>query len=123
MELGNLTSDNLVCAIPFGKDAEVTLKYLSRSDLQELRSKVTRREYRKGQIEEVMDAVEFNRALGRLAVKGWKGITVNGADFPYSPENADVLMARSYAFSEFVNDTVIDIARFTAEAEAAAKKN
>ncbi len=112
MELGEITQDELTCWAPFGDDAEVQIRFITREELDRLKRKVTTKTFRRGQILEDIDTIEFNRLLGRAAVRGWKNITVGGRPFEYSPENCDILMTRSYEFSDFVNDKCVEINTF-----------
>jgi len=124
MDIGLLKRDDFQVWVPF-MDAEVLIRYVSLDELREINKKATRVSWdRKHQKTEELDTVEANRLLGRAAVRGWKGITMNGEEFPYSEENCDFLMTRWLEFARFVNEVCIDIqALMDAEKERKAKNS
>jgi hypothetical protein len=109
MDIGALRQDDYQVWVPF-QDAEVLVRYVSLDGLRNIAKKATRitwdRRHRK--VEE-LDPGESNRLLGREAVRGWKGITMEGEEYPYTPENCDFLMQRWAEFSRFVNDVCVDL--------------
>lgn len=109
MEIGALSKEDFRAWIPF-MDAEVLIRHVSMGELREIAKLATRTTWdRKHQKTEEMDAGESNRLLGRAAVHGWKGLTMNGQEYPYSPENCDFLMSKWLEFSRFVNDVCTDL--------------
>ena len=126
MEIGRLVEEKeMVVAVPFGDDAEVQVRYVSPEEMRKLADNATHRSYdrKTHKLEEVMDRDEAGRLLGRAAVRGWQGFTVGGEEFPYSPENCDVLMARSHEFSRFVNDLCTEFLALQKAEQKTTKKN
>jgi hypothetical protein len=124
VEIGEL-QERFEVWVPFQEDAAVLIKYVPLEELRTINKKVTSRGWdRKHRPEETTDTAEANRLLGRAAVKDWKGFTMKGAEYPYSPEHCDFLMTNWLEFSKFVNDVSIDLrALQEAEAEARAKNS
>lgn len=125
MDLGNLLdNDEMTAVVPFGDNddsATVTLRYVAPEEISRIARKAT--SWHKKQRREVVDNIKSGILLGRAAVLGWDGINVNGKPFPYSPENCDLLMTKSYDFIALVNDTVTDLQSFVKEEVKAARKN
>jgi hypothetical protein len=109
MEIGALKNDDFQAWMPF-MDAEVLIRHVPVEELQVIQRKATRvtwdGKHRKA---ETVDAAEANRLIGRSAVRGWKGITMDGEEFPYSGENCDFLMSRWLEFSRFVGEACLDL--------------
>ncbi len=123
MEIGALKRDDFEVWVRF-MDAEVLVRYVSLEELQRIGKKATRREWDgKHRPLETMDALEANRLLGRAAVRGWKGLTVDGAEFPFSPENRDLLMTRWSDFAKFVGDACTDLQALAGEERRRLEKN
>ncbi len=61
-------------------------------------------------------------AMSRTILLGWKGIQVNGEDFPYSPENALKLLTASREFRDAVRNYADDAEAFRKETEDRAVK-
>lgn len=122
MEIGDIKQDELTCWAGFGEDAEVLLRYISRDELDRIRRRVTKQIFKRGQMFEDTDSMQFNVLLGRAAVRGWRNITVGGKPFQFSPENCDLLMNRSYEFSDFINEKCVEISAFIEEEEAKSGK-
>ena len=111
-------------------DAEVLMRYVGLDELRRIRQHATLRRWpysevegqRQGEPEESLDLAEASRLLGRAAVRDWKGLTLKGQDFPYSAENADLLMARWSEFAQMVGEVALDLVRLEDERLAASKK-
>jgi hypothetical protein len=116
MEIGALKKDDFVISIPFIEDSEVLIRYVSREELQEIKRNATKISWdRKNEPSEEFDSLRADLLLGRAAVRGWKGLTMNGEEFPYSPENCDLLMRKWTEFAKFVGEASMDIARLQEE--------
>jgi hypothetical protein len=114
MELGNFLSDDKVYRIPFGNPSEggfVHLRFVARDKMNDLFRKSSSINYdpvshvRKAE----PDSKKFDRFTGECAVAGWEGLTVNGEEYPFTPENRDALMLRNTTFAKFVHDMSDDI--------------
>jgi len=116
MEVGALVEGGLSVWVPF-MDAEVQVRYVPLSELRELLKTATTARWNRaeaaasgaGGLSGEVDQAELSRLIGRAAVRGWKGLTVCGKDFPYSQENCDMLMARWLAFAKFVAEVCMDL--------------
>jgi hypothetical protein len=118
MEIAALKQDDFQVWVPF-TDAEVLLRYVSLEELEKVRRKATASRWdRKGPKAESMDPLEANRLLGRAAVRGWRGITLEGEDYPYSEEHCDFLMTRWSEFAKFVSEAALDLRRLAEEERA-----
>lgn len=122
MELGPLTEDEITCWVPYGKDGRVLMRFVTLEELNALRKKATERTWIEHRLVEEKDTVKENVLLGRAAVRDWDNLTVGGEHFPYSEEKCDLLMKRSYEFSDFVNLVCIQIRFFVKEQEDESKK-
>ncbi|MDA8324971.1 MAG: hypothetical protein M0033_02005 [Nitrospiraceae bacterium] len=109
MEIGGLKKQDFEVWVPF-EDARVLIRYVSREELQGIRKRATVASWnRQHQREEQFDGMKADILLGRAAVRDWKGFTMEGVDYPYSPENCDELMRGFTAFARFVNDVCVDL--------------
>lgn len=124
MDLAGLSDEGIEVWVSFN-DAEVLLAYVGLDGLLAIRQRASTSHWaqeRQGEPEERLDHAEANRLLGRAAVRGWRGFTLAGEDFPYSPENADLLMLRWSGFARFVGEVALDLVRLEEERLAASKK-
>jgi hypothetical protein len=109
MEIGALKKDDYTVRVPF-MDAEVEIRYITRDELDALHKKSKVRDWdRKHREVETLNDDKFNKALGRAAVRGWSGLTLNGEEFLYSEDNCDFLMLKWVEFAKFVGDACIDL--------------
>lgn len=108
MELGKLQQNDFEAWVPFGDDAEVLIRYVSRDELKAIARKSKKISFLNHQKTEEFDDLKADISLGRAAVKDWKGFTMNGEPLPCTPENIDLLMTKWNAFAKFVNETCID---------------
>ena len=99
------------------------MRYVGLDELRRIRQHATLRRWdlEKEPVESV-DQAEESRLLGRAAVRDWKGLTLKGEDFPYSAENADLLMARWSEFAQMVGEVALDLVRLEDERLALSKK-
>ena len=128
MDIGKLASDDFTVQVPFGDGpdpATITIRYAARDKFAELVAKATKITYnpKTHQREEKVDNAEANRLVGEWAVTGWKGITQDGADYPFTPENRDLLMARWHEFAKFVLDVCTDLQALVASEREAVRGN
>jgi len=72
---------------------------------------------------DVLDRVRFNLLIGREAVLGWQGITVDNQPFPYSAGACDILMTRSAKFSGFIQRALMGFADGLERRTEARRKN
>lgn len=122
MELGRLTQEDITRWVPFGEDGEVLMRYVSKEELIRLRKEATKLDWANNRPVETLDELEQNRLLGRAAVRDWRNLTVGREPFNYSPENCDLLMRRSFDFSDFVNLTCTQMRFFIEQKEEESKK-
>ena len=92
-------------------------------DLNKIERAAVKIDWKKHRMVEESDEIKRNKLLARRVVKGWENLTVGGKEFPYSQENCDFLMAKSYQFSDFVNVTCVEMTCFVEEKHCDAKKN
>ena len=129
MDISGLKQETLTAWIPFDDDTEVLIAYVSREDLREIGKAATVTRFVKHHKSDTFDQAEADRLLGRKAVRDWRflpgrpGFTDQGAPFPYSAENCDLLMSRFNEFSNFVNAACIDFSRFIEEERETDEKN
>ena len=117
-----MTNNDLTCWVPFGKDGRVLIRYVAREELRNIEKKATERFLFEGQVVTEVDEIKKNVLVGRAAVKGWEALTVKHEDFPYSPENCEMLMRRSYDFSDLVNIACVNVRAFIEKREEQGKK-
>jgi hypothetical protein len=123
MEIGALKRDDFQVWV-FFEDAEVLVRYVSLEELREISKKSTKVSWdRRSRKTEEPDSMEANRLLGRAAVRGWKGITMEGEEYPYNEENCDFLMTRWTEFIKFVNDVCVDLQALVEHEKEERKKN
>ncbi|GAB4389047.1 MAG: hypothetical protein Kow0025_12030 [Thermodesulfovibrionales bacterium] len=123
MDIGGLKRDDFTAWVPF-LDAEVLIRYVGAEELRAIQARATTRAWdRKSRPVETLDWAEANRLLGRAAVRGWKGITSGGEEFPYSEENCDFLMARWHEFARFVGEACVDLQGLVRSERSRLEKN
>lgn len=133
MELNDLLVKEKTVEQPFpGCDGfVVTLAYLSKESLNNLRKKATVQTINKKtrQVEETLDEDLFAKNFVGCVIKGWKGLKYKyldelipvdlskvedvEAELEYSPESAQVLMKNSTNFDNWVGGIVNDLQNFT----------
>src|SRR5208283_2459436 len=104
MEVGGIFETEFKAWVPFGEDAEVLIKYISRDQLLAINKKCRRMIYVNHQRMEELDAEKANQMLGSEVVMDWKGFKRRGEDLPFNAENLEYMM-RWGDFSRFVNET------------------
>ncbi len=127
MEIGGLKRNDFEVWMPFGEEgdpATVLVRFVSRAEIQEIRKKATVTSYtRQHQREEQFDGLKADVLLGRAAVGGWEGFTMEDQDYPYSPENCDFLMKEWPEFARFVNNVCVDLQALQDEEAKQTAKN
>ena len=121
MEVGNFDKD-MTGWFDFGDDAAIELVFIPKDEANKIVKRNTRTEFKRGQPRDITDDDKANIELGRKVVRGWRGLTKDGVEFPYSEKNGDELMRKSYAFSNFVNERCVEIDDFTQKRDEAAVK-
>lgn len=107
---------------------EVTLSFLSRETLQQIRKKATKTSFKNRQpVEELNDDL-FLQLYAENSIKGWKGlklkyleqlapVDLTGADpeseLEFSNEDALALMKASTNFDSFISEQVTDLGNFS----------
>ncbi len=125
MEIGGLKRNDFEVWVPFADDgAQVLVRYVCREELQVVRRKALIVSWdRQHQKEERLDAIRADVLLGRAAVRDWEGFTMEGQEYPYSPENCDELMKGWTEFARFVNNICIDLQALQEEEAKQKAKN
>jgi len=123
MELGDLKKTDITHWLPFGADGRVLIRYVIKKELMAIEEEANRPSMSQGPLPVSQKKAEENRLLGRAAVRGWENLTVGGKAFEYTPENCDLLMEKSYDFSDFVNLACVQIGLFETRQEEELKKN
>lgn len=131
LELKNMIKPEQAAEIDFpGFDGfVVTLNYLGREKLAEIRNKCVTKKMIKGQLEESIDFDKFNKMYSAAVIKGWKGLKLSYVsqlllleipegykeedELPYSVENAEHLLKNANNFDAFVTATLGDLSNFT----------
>jgi len=107
-------------------DAEVLMRYVGLDELRRIKEQATSYSWdREGGSQgphESLDHEEANRLFGRAAVRGWRGLTRDGEDFPFSPEHCDLLISRWSEFARFVAEVSLDLKRLEDERMEKCKK-
>lgn len=106
----------------------VTLSFLTRESLINIRKKSTKTTFKNRQPQEEFDEVLFLDLYTKAAVKGWRGlklfyveqlapVDLSGHDpedtLAYTEENAIYLMKESSNFDAFVSEKVSDLGNFS----------
>lgn len=107
-------------------DAEVLVRHVSAEELLEIRRKAQRRSWdiaSSGGPEVSFDQAEAARLLGRAAVRGWRGLSMKGEEFEYTPQRCDFLMARWAEFGRFINEAATSLARLVRSEARDEEKN
>ena len=118
--------------VPFPEieDFEVNLRFLTREDLQKVRTSSLTFKFNKRtrQREEEVDNAKFLEAYAEKAIAGWRGLKVKhlplllpvdissmdpNENIEYSDEEALELLKNSTIFDQFVTDTMSDFEQFS----------
>ena len=109
---------------------EVKVAYLSRDELNKIRTSVTRVSWspKTRQKEETIDSELFMREFVKACVLDWKGLNLKHAsrllplqipegtdweeEIPFTQEDAVSLSANSNIFDTWLNDVIFDLANF-----------
>lgn len=107
---------------------EVSIAFLSRETLQNIRKKATKTSFKNRQpVEELNDEL-FLELYVKASIKGWSGLKLKyleqlapvdltgqdpEAELEYSEENALYLMKNSTNFDSFISEQVTDLGNFT----------
>lgn len=109
-------------------DFKISLGFLSRETLQNIRKKSTKTTFKNRQPVEVTDDELFLELYVQNAVKGWKGLKLKyldslvpvdlsgqdlEAELEFSQENALSLMKSSVDFDAFVSEQVTNLGNFS----------
>lgn len=107
---------------------KITLSFLSRETLLNIRKKATKTSFKNRQASEEFDEEIFLQLYTQNAIKGWSGLKLGYVDklapvnlqgldledfLEYSEENALYLMKNSSNFDAFITEQVSDLANFS----------
>ena len=120
-EIGNLDGE-MSAWFEFKGDGEVEIAFMPKDKFARIIKKHTRISYKRGQQREITDDDKVNTEVGRLVVRTWRKLTQDGKPFPYSQDNCDLLMRKSYEFSNFVSERCVEMEEFTEERDEEAVK-
>ncbi len=129
MDIEALRDKDIEVWVPFN-DASILMRYVGLDELREIRQSATVRRWPRGEVEgqrqaepeAALDLAEEGRLFGRAAVRGWKGLTLKGEEFPFSPDNCDLLISRWSEFARFVGEVSLDLKRLEHERMEKSKK-
>ena len=124
MDIGNLLTGEVEAEVPF-EEAMVLVRHVPRNEILAIANKATKIGWdSKHRQEEKVDGDLSNVLIGKAAVLGWSGLTQNGKEFPFTPENRDMLMLKWTDFGSFVNSMCTNLtALVEAGREEARKKS
>ena len=121
-------SKSLEVEYPGMPEFKVSLAFLSRETLQQIRKKASKTTFKNRQpVEELNDEL-FLELYVKATVKGWSGLKLKyleqlapvdlsgqdvEAELEYNEENALFLMKNSINFDSFVSEQVSDLGNFT----------
>ncbi len=110
-------------------DFKVTLCYLGREKLNNIRKACVIKKITKQGVEDGLDLDKFNKLYSQAVIKGWSGFKLSyvsqlmlvtlpdevNQDTPleYTVENAEALLKHSTDFDTFVTSMLSDLANFT----------
>lgn len=107
---------------------KITLSFLSRETLLNIRKKATKTSFKNRQASEEFDEEIFLQLYTQNAIKGWTGLKLEYVDklapvnlegldledfLEFSEENALYLMKNSSNFDAFITEQVSDLANFS----------
>lgn len=107
---------------------KITLSFLSRETLLNIRKKATKTSFKNRQASEEFDEEIFLQLYTQNAIKGWTGLKLEYVDklapvnlegldledfLEYSEENALYLMKNSSNFDAFITEQVSDLTNFS----------
>lgn len=112
-------------AVPGMPEVEVKLRYLAQDAFDTIRTKVTAYRLTDGAVtpEADHDDAAFRSALARAVVQEWRGLTEDGAPFPCTPENIELLMTKWTEFRVLVMSTPLSLSRMIAARREESEKN
>jgi hypothetical protein len=109
-------------------DFKITVGYMSRETLINLRKKSTKNTFKGKAVQDEFNEDLFLELYVEAAIKGWKGLKFSYVDLlvpvdvsefdpqdelGYSKDNALMLMKNSSQFDNFISEQVNDLANFT----------
>jgi hypothetical protein len=107
---------------------EISISFLSRETLQNIRKKATKTSFSRGKTVEELNDDLFLKLYVEASIKGWKGLTLAyleqlapvdlgdsdlSEEVKYSAEEALDLMKASSSFDSFISEQVTDLGNFS----------
>ena len=124
LDLTELKKGNEVIAgIPWKGGSVLRIKYLTRTEVEELRESCKEEVYEQHRRVERLNKDKLYRAICHAAVKGWEGIVVEGEPLEYSKESIDFLFDKYTGFDLFVYEAALEFYVIDAIRKMEAKKN
>lgn len=121
-------SKDLEVEYPGMPEFKVSIAFLSRETLQNIRKKSTKTTFKNRQAVEELNDELFLELYVKASVKGWKGLKLKfleqlapvdligqdpEAELEFSEENALYLMKNSTNFDSFISEQVTDLGNFS----------
>ena len=141
-KIKNMIAKESSTCVPFPEieDFEVNLRFLTREDLQKVRTSSLTFKFNKRtrQREEEVDSAKFLEAYAEKAIAEWRGLKVKHLplllpvdissmdpeeNIDYSEEEALELLKNSTIFDQFVTDTMNDFEQFSKKKAETNSKN
>lgn len=106
----------------------ISISFLSRESLQNIRKKATKTNFNRGKTTEEINDELFLKLYVEASIKGWKGLTLeylaqlapvelgdanSAEEIAYSPDEALALMKASSSFDSFISEQVTDLGNFS----------
>jgi len=107
----------------------ITLNYMGRDKLAEIRNQCVTKKFSKSGLEEGLDFDKFNKLYSSKVIRGWKGLKLSYVtelllseipegyspddELPYTEENAEYMLKHASSFDTFVSSTLGDLSNFT----------
>lgn len=106
----------------------ISISFLSRETLQNIRKKATKTNFNRGKTTEELNDELFLKLYVDASIKGWKGLTLEylaqlapvelgdanpAEEIAYSPDEALALMKASSSFDSFISEQVTDLGNFS----------
>lgn len=106
----------------------ISISFLSRETLQNIRKKATKTNFNRGKTTEELNDELFLKLYVDASIKGWKGLTLEylaqlapvelgdanpAEEIAHSPDEALALMKASSSFDSFISEQVTDLGNFS----------
>lgn len=125
MDISALKKERFQAWVEFGDGVAVLVRFVPRDELVAIGKKAvivtfdpkTKKESRD------YDVIGADVMIAKAAIVDWRGLTLDGAAFPCTPENIELLITKWSEFSKFVSNACVDIGLLTAAQAEETEKN